>query len=285
MNQKKLVLYTTLAIIACVILIIIALIVVWTPNEGTQVENIEGRKQVYSYIENTNFKQKTYNTYISEVKRLLMPVNVKQLYKKLNEDYISENNLTEDNLGNFLNEKKLLSNQINFKSYTVVQKGDIYIYRIIYDTLNQDTILAQDCVVNIIEEKPFAYTLSFENESLSILEHNITRRMNDIEIQIKNIENKKESAKFEITFTNHNEEDVTIDFDDINNVLLVLNNGKQIRMAATIISAEDDILTKGSSLKKEAFFSANIIEQGMIKAIKFEKIKIGDKETSITVDF
>lgn len=285
MKREKIVIYTTIIIIICVIFMLVSLFVIWSPKKVQKKESFDGRKKVYSYIENENFQDKTFNLYKSEVKRLLMPVNVGQLFEILDEEYKEKNNLTKDNLKSFLDEKNILSNNIVFDTYTFIEKGDICIYRVEYNIYNNRNEKISNAVVNIIEEKPFSYTLSFDSDNISLLENNITRTINNIEFNIRNIENKNNSVKYEIKFTNNNDEDINIDFDDINNIVLVLANGKQIKMAAAVISSDEEILTKGSSLKKEAFFNASLIEQGVIKGIKFNKVTIGDKVTSIQVDF
>lgn len=285
MNQKKVVLFTIIAIISCIVFMIISMFAIWSPKKGSKKESLDGRKKVYSYVDNENFKEKTFNLYKSEVKRLLMPINVKQLYEKLDEDYLNKNNLNIDNISKFLTENNLLSNNIEFKNYIAIESGDTYIYRIMYNTLDDRQRTVSSCVINLIEESPFNYTLSFEGDSLDILKHNVTRTVQGINFNIKNVENTKNSAKFEIIIKNTNEKDIELNFDDVNNVMLVLKNGNQIKMSAAVISSEDDILTKGSSIEKEAFFTVNLEEQGLIKGIKFNKIKIDGKETTVTVEF
>ncbi len=285
MKERNIVIYTLVAIIVCVLFIIVSLIMIWSPKKVQKKESIDGRKKIYSYIENTNFEEKTFNIYKSEVKRLLMPINVKQLFEKLNDDFIKRNNLTIDNVKSYLDDKKLLTNNANLRSYSVIKKGDYYIYRVEYDTFDSNNNKTGKGVVNIIEEKPFEYTLSFEAEDITLLENNVNKIISNIEFNIKNLENKKDSVKYEIRFTNNNEEDINIDFDDINNIVLVLENGKQIKMAAALISADEEILTKGSSLRKEAFFNISLEDQGLIKAIKFNKVTIGNKVTRIIVEF
>ncbi len=285
MNQRKLVLVTILAITACIVFMIISMFAIWSPKKGNKKESIDGRKKVYSYNDNENFKEKTFNLYKSEVKRLLMPINTKQLYEKLDKDYLNKNNLNSDNIAKFLNDNNLLSNNIDFRNYIAIENGDTYIYRIMYNTFDDRNRILSSCVINLIEEKPFSYTLSFESDSLDILKHNVTRTVEGINFSIKNVENTKNSAKFEIIIKNTNEKDIELNFDDVNNVMLVLKNGNQIKMSAAVISADEDVLTKGSSVEKEAFFNVNLEEQGLIKAIKFNKVKVNGKEQNITVEF
>lgn len=287
MKKNKLAFYSIIVIIVFILLIAISLVVVWTPKKSTSVESLDGRKNVYSYIDNTDFQDKTFQLYKSEVDRLLMPVNVEQLYEKTNKEFLSKYKLTKENYKSYLEENKLLSNDIEFTSYSVVKSGDTYIYRAVYDIVvkNSEDVLVEGNIINIIEEKPYVYTLSFEKESLEVLKHETSKTIDGIKFEIKNVANQSNSAKFEIKITNNNDKDVLVDFDDINNVVIGLENGKQIKMAATIISAEEEILTKGSSLKKEAFFNVSLKEQGLIRYIKFNKVTIGSEEKSIKVEF
>ena len=287
MKQNKVALYTIIVVIIIVLFVVISLVAVWTPNKKVTSESTDGRKKVYSYVENINFQDKTFQLYSSEVDRLLMPVNVEQLYEKTNKEFLTKYKLTKENYKEYLEKNNLLSNDIEFTSYSVVKSGDTYVYRAVYDIVekNSNKVLIKGNIVNIIEEKPYVYTLSFEKESLEILKHETSKIIDGIKFEIKNIANQSNSVKFEIKITNNNEQNVNVDFDDINNVVIGLENGKQIKIAATIISSNDEVLTKGSSIKKEAFFNATIQEQGLIRYIKFNKVTIGNEEKSIKVEF
>lgn len=55
-------------------------------------------------------------------------------------------------------------------------------------------------------------------------------------------------------------------------------------MGGTVISADEDILTPGSSLEKELFFAISSQDQNKIKTIRLQQVKIGDERKTVSIN-
>ncbi|MDD3303671.1 MAG: hypothetical protein PHP54_02000 [Clostridia bacterium] len=279
-KEKKLQNYLFLGIILIVIVSIISIFAIWGNNDKVDT-SIVGLAS-YSV---SDFKAKTYDIYSSEVKRLLMPQNTDQLFDKMESTFLASNSLNKGNFKKYLEDNKLIGKDIRFSGYTVIQNNDTYIYRIQYSLYENDKSITTK-IINVIEDKPYSYRLSFDQESISLLKNlKLIRSYNDIKFDISCISSNTESIKFKIIIENNNKEDVKIDFDSVNNVVLVLNDNRMIKMAATVISSDEEILTNGSTITKEAYFAIGLEDQGKIKAINFGNVKIGNENKVITLNF
>lgn len=278
-QQKRKISIISIIVISIILVIIVASISVWSYLNHN---NHEGK--VYHYTENTNYEKKVYEMYKSEIKRLLLPINTAQLYEEMDEEFLERHALTEDNFKAYLEENQLIGRDIQFKAYDVIQKGDTYLYKIYY-FINENGKSVKNATINVIETRPYQYTLSFEKDAESLLSNTINTTQSNIAFSIILKESTNDTIKYEINFKNQNEQTLNIDFDDINNVQLVLTDGRRIKMASTVISSDEEVLTQGSSLKKEAVFLVPIKDQASIKGIRFEEVKIGDEVKTVTINF
>lgn len=286
-NRKKTEIYILIGSIGVVILAVVIIIILWSSNGNTnsqQIDNSSNRSEITSYSTVSNYRDKVYDNYRSEVKRLLLPVNVGQLYVKMNTDFLEQNHLNRDNFQAYLENNHLISDNIVLQSYEVYSQGDIELYKIRYFVYEGD-FPAYKAVINVIETKPYEYTLSFSEDAEDLLNKTMTRTVNKIDFTIKLLDSQPSGIKYEIAYQNHTGKDIYIDFDDISNVEMILKNDTVIKMASTVISSEEEMLTDGSTMKKEAFFIVNLAQQASIKAIRFNKVKIGDEVTSLTINY
>ena len=200
--------------------------------------------------------------------------------------FLTSQNLNESNFKSYLEQNNLISKNIVFTSYSVIEKNDIYVYRINYNVNDDNGNLIANKVVNVIEDKPYSYTISFDQESVSLLEsYNISRVVNNIRFDIVCLNSTTESIKFKIVISNDNDKDVLVNFDNVSDVVLILNDNTFVKMAASVVSGDNETLTKGSSITKEAFFPIGLQDQGQIKSISFGNVRIGNVEEVITLDF
>lgn len=273
--------YLLIGILILLIVGIIAIIYIWFFSNSNTESNADLGKYTLS-----DFKSKTYDIYSNEVKRLLLPQNTQQLYEKMQSSFLTSQNLNESNFKSYLEQNNLISKNIVFTSYSVIEKNDIYVYRINYNVNDDNGNLIANKVVNVIEEKPYSYTISFDQESVSLLEsYNISRVVNNIRFDIVCLNSSTESIKFKIVISNDNDKDVIVNFDNVSDVVLILDDNTFVKMAASVVSGDNETLTKGSSITKEAFFPIGLQDQGQIKSISFGNVKIGNVEEVITLDF
>lgn len=287
-TNKKIFNFTLLFIIAYAALAVLVIIYIWWPKGNDSI--VSNSKFTYEDIDE---KEKAIDIYKTKIIFLLAEKDLNQLYQKLNEEYKSEKNITEKNYQAFLEESGFISNNgISVGECTVnIQKADVYVYRFNYTCNN---VLKY---VNVIETKPYEYTLSFEQNSIPIVNNTYTETnegtissstkttiIDNIKYEVTKTILRENGITYTLKITNNSDKNVEYNFDNITNVTAIMSDGKRANMGGTVISADEDILTPGSSLEKELFFAISSQDQNKIKTIRLQQVKIGDERKTVSIN-
>lgn len=286
-TNKKTFNYSVLFGIVYGVLVIVALIWIWWPKSSRVFEGSEKYTKV-------NVNQKSIDIYSIKLKKLLSKGDVDELYEKLSLDYISANNLTKDNYIKFLEERGFLANTIDIISSNVnIQDEGIYVYRFLYSNSNGNFY------ANVIETKPYEYTISFDQNQLPNLE--TTKELNsNLEVQeyssdkITFIDNVKYSVRkktirdngitYTLKITNNGNQEVRYKFDNITNVSVVFDDGKEAYLGGVVLTSDEDILTENGYLEKDLFFAVDIQDQNKIRYIKIKNVRIDDEKKNVKIN-
>lgn len=287
-TNKKTFNFTLLFIIAYAVLAVLVIIYIWWPKGNSSI--VSNSKFTYEDIDE---KEKAIDIYKTKIIPLLAEKDLNQLYQKLNEEYKSEKNITEKNYQAFLEESGFISNNgISVGECTVnIQKADVYVYRFNYTCNNVSKY------VNVIETKPYEYTLSFEQNSIPIVNNTYTETnegtissstkttiIDNIKYEVTKTILRENGITYTLKITNNSDKNVEYNFDNITNVTAIMSDGKRANMGGTVISADEDILTPGSSLEKELFFAISSQDQNKIKTIRLQQVKIGDESKTVSIN-
>lgn len=287
-TNKKTFNFTLIFIIAYAVLAVLVIIYIWWPKGNDSI--VSNSKFTY---ENIDEKEKAIDIYKTKIISLLAEKDLNQLYQKLNEEYKSEKNITEKNYQAFLEESGFISNNgISVGECTVnIQKADVYVYRFNYTCNNVSKY------VNVIETKPYEYTLSFEQNSIPIVNNTYTETnegtissstkttiIDNIKYEVTKTILRENGITYTLKITNNSDKNVEYNFDNITNVTAIMSDGKRANMGGTVISADEDILTPGSSLEKELFFAISSQDQNKIKTIRLQQVKIGDEIKTVSIN-
>ena len=287
-TNKKTFNFTLLFIIAYAVLAVLVIIYIWWPKGNSSI--VSNSKFTYEDIDE---KEKAIDIYKTKIIPLLAEKDLNQLYQKLNEEYKSEKNITEKNYQAFLEESGFISNNgISVGECTVnIQKADVYVYRFNYTCNNVSKY------VNVIETKPYEYTLSFEQNSIPIVNNTYTETnegtissstkttiIDNIKYEVTKTILRENGITYTLKITNNSDKNVEYNFDNITNVTAIMSDGKRANMGGTVISADEDILTPGSSLEKELFFAVSSQDQDKIKTIRLQQVKIGDESKTVSIN-
>ena len=287
-TNKKTFNFTLLFIIAYAVLAVLVIIYIWWPKGNSSI--VSNSKFTY---EDVDEKEKAIELYKTKIIPLLAEKDLNQLYQKLNEEYKSEKNITEKNYQAFLEESGFISNNgISVGECTVnIQKADVYVYRFNYTCNNISKY------VNVIETKPYEYTLSFEQNSIPIVNNTYTETnegttssstkttiIDNIKYEVTKTILRENGITYTLKITNNSDKNVEYNFDNITNVTAIMSDGKRANMGGTVISADEDILTPGSSLEKELFFAISSQDQNKIKTIRLQQVKIGDERKTVSIN-
>lgn len=280
--------FTLLFIIAYAVLAVLVIIYIWWPKGNDSI--VSNSKFTYEDIDE---KEKAIDIYKTKIMTFLTENDLEQLYQKLDEDYKAEKNITEKNYQSFLEESGFISkNGISIGECTVnIQKDDVYVYRFKYTCNNVSKY------VNVIETKPYEYTLSFEQNSIPIVNNTYTETnegtissstkttiIDNIKYEVTKNTLRENGITYTLKITNNSDKNVEYNFDNITNVTAIMSDGKRANMGGAVISADEDILTPGSSLEKELFFAISSQDQNKIKTIRLQQVKIGDESKIVSID-
>ena len=287
-TNKKTFNFTLLFIIAYAVLAVLVIIYIWWPKGNSSI--VSNSKFTYEDIDE---KEKAIDIYKTKIIPLLAEKDLNQLYQKLNEEYKLEKNITEKNYQAFLEESGFISkNGISIGECTVnIQKDDVYVYRFKYTCNNVSKY------VNVIETKPYEYTLSFEQNSIPIVNNTYTETnegtissstkttiIDNIKYEVTKNTLRENGITYTLKITNNSDKNVEYNFDNVTNVTAIMSDGKRANMGGAVISADEDILTPGSSLEKELFFAISSQDQNKIKTIRLQQVKIGDESKTVSIN-
>lgn len=291
--NKKTFNFTTLFIVVYAILAIIVLLFIWWPKD--KLNNVNGNFK-YSDVDE---EQMAIDIYKTELTPLLSKKNMDKLYEKLNYNYMAQNNITKDNYKSFFETCNYISDSVNIIECSVSRQGnDIYIYKFKYSSNNEIHY------VNLIESFPYEYSLSFEQDTIPIVENtssisNIennskseetlnnsntkTSVIDDIVYEIKVNTIRDNGISYTLKITNNSDKNAEYNFDNITNVSAIMSDGKIANMGGTVISSEEDIVTPNGSLEKDLFFAISSQDQYKIKTIRILNAKIGEEKKTINI--
>lgn len=291
--NKKTFNFTTLFIVVYAILAIIVLLFIWWPKD--KLNNVNGNFK-YSDVDE---EQMAIDIYKTELTPLLSKKNMDKLYEKLNYNYMAQNSITKDNYKSFLETCNYISDSVNIIECSVSRQGnDIYIYKFKYSSNNEIHY------VNLIESFPYEYSLSFEQDTIPIVDNtssisniennskseetsnnsNIkTSVIDDIVYEIKVNTIRDNGILYTLKITNNSDKNAEYNFDNITNVSAIMSDGKIANMGGTVISSEEDIVTPNGSLEKDLFFAISSQDQYKIKTIRILNAKIGEEKKTINI--
>lgn len=283
--NKKTFNYTILFIVVYAVLAIIVLVWIWWPNDS-KVSNTK-----FKY-EDVDEEKKALDIYTSKIKSLLAENDLPLLYSKLNVGYKSKYNINENNYKIFLEDANYISKNISILESSInIQDNDVYVYRFTYTCNNKR------CYVNLIETSPYEYTLSFEQETIPIVNNTSdevnsnnsnssiikTTTIDDIKYEVSKTTIRENGITYTLKITNNSDKDVYYNFDNITNVSVIMSDGKIANLGGAVISSDEDSLTPNSYLEKELFFAVSSTDQNKIKTIRIQNVKIGDEKKTVNI--
>ena len=276
-RNDKLLLYTVIFIVIVIISLIVSLFFIWRSREESGVTS-------YTYL---GFEEEVVAMYQKQLQILLKENNTRLLAQKLDEQFLTDTNLSRDNLTTlkqYLTNKSLFSiGRNSIADYTVSANEDtgVVVYRFKY--YNLDGKLKY---VNLIETEPYAYTISFENEYTSTsAKKSVIDSTNGVKFELSLQESKENSLKYNAKITNISDEKVQFDFNNVASVELKLEDGNKVKLSSVIASNDDYILAKDSYINQELFFAIPLDKQGEIKSIIFYNVLIGENKTNLEIEF
>lgn len=266
-----------------IILAIVVLFVIWYPKKQSDFNY----KMKYSNV--TDGELRCQNLYFSQILFYLKEKNSDELLKKLDKSFMENNNLNESNFKEFLIKNNNIGQNPILKEGSFSKQSDnVYVYRFKY-YLN-----GYQRYVNVVESYPYQFTISFEQDSLPLINNSSNETTVKSTVKNNNIDNinyelskttvRDNGVTYTLKITNNSDKNVEFNFDNITNVSVILSDGKIANLGAAVISSDDDILTPGSSLTKELFFAVSSQDQNKITKLRIQNVSIGDEKKTVILN-
>lgn len=277
-RNDKFLLVVIIFIIIVVISLFVSLFLIWSPKEENKINS-------YSYA---GFEEEVVTMYQKQLQILLKQNNTKLLAEKLDPEFLSNKNLSSDNLTaikKYMEDNKLVTTtRAAVTGYTVSSNEEtgVVVYRFKYYNM-----YGFERYVNLIETEPYVYTISFEDGIISTsAKKSIIDSYEKIKFEITLQESTSNSLKYNLKITNNSDEIVKFNFNDVSAVELTLNDGDKIKLSSVIATSEEEfMLTQASYINQELFFVVPIESQGNIKNITFYNVQKGENKINIKIDF
>lgn len=268
--KNKLVLTTVVSIVCYVVVFFILIVIIWKPkNNGAGVSR---------YDTNIDYYEKMSKVYLGKINMLLNSSNADKLYDVMDREYISSNNLTKDNFKEYLIKKRLIGQTINVYEYTYSEDSNTSVFVYKYRCMGFNRI------VNVIETKPYKYTISFEQNSIPGINQVIKADNYGLSITIENTKRTQSQINYKVTIKNNNEHNVGIDLASVYKVSLLMSDGNYVNM----VSAYSDVISqlgKNQIVEKEIVFQIPSSYQGMIKALLIKDVDFNGTKRDIQIAF
>ena len=270
-NEENAVSFITIAI---VIIAIIAIVIIFIFNINDKEETRINR------ISKVNYAEVVGQEYAAMLPNILSIRNSESLYEKMNESYVKKYNLTKDNIKSFLLENNMIGNDINVISYDSYSNDGVVVFRYYYKNYSNYRY------VNVIETNPGIYTISFEQDLNNIDTTSRTYKgaLEGIDFELRLIEKNEESVRFVLNVANNSNNDVFIDFNDINTFSLINNDGTQYKVSGIVAEDIGDLHPK-STITRELFFSINSQDYKNCRGLQVLNIRINGENKALVIEF
>lgn len=303
-NDKKTFNFNILFIIIYAILAICVLVYIWWPKSSDSIFSQGNLK-----YDNVDEKQRGIETYKLQVESLLLGQDMPALYAKLDDGYKKEHNINEENYKSFFEGSGLiaksydidedvgyvLENNITMGGCTInIQGGDVYVYRYDY------TCDSKKCYVNVIETRPYEYTISFEQDTIPIVDDSLSEdgikkevvpssntkvtEVDNITYEVSKSTIRSNGITYTLKITNKSDKNAEYNFDNVTNVTAKMSDGKIVYLGGAVITSEDYNIAPGGYIQKELFFAVDSSDQDKIEKINIQNVKIGDDKKTVSIN-
>lgn len=271
-NMKTLIIFAVIY----VVIIIAVLVYIWSPKK----QNFNISK--YDVYTEQQIEDRVKTLYCGEISNDLITRNSDNLYNLMSKDFLTKNNLSKDNFYDYMiNNLYFTSNNVAAGKYTVSKDGNNYIYSIEF----QIGIVYK--IINIIEEKPYVYTITFGDEytnNITSISKSGKVVSNGIIFDYEITKNLVNNLYITFNITNVENEKVEVDFSDVTKVQVITSDSEYKLSNIEIYGNNDNVLTKDSSISKSLVFDIPLSEQSKITTIRFNDVKVNGTVMNIAVN-
>lgn len=270
-NPRLLVIVLATAAVAVGVFAIFLLILVWTPDTGTDaLDNPREVKQKLGTFTRQYINEKdVVERYCKDILNIFASGNMDLVKRIVLPEYLEFRNITSSDLQRVLTQKGVLGKTLDFTTYSALthpKYGRVYEVNVqAFDGSYSDKML-------IIQKSPNDYKVSFDGfVGLSKETKSVTR--DGLKLEIKEIKELTTVTTVKFTLTNESGRSIFINKENnYENVYLKLITGSEIRMNSSWLSGQTLELTNGYVVNLDAEFVTSGFSSGSGKSIVIKNI-------------
>lgn len=280
-RERQLFLLLITGIVIVLIITVLLIISVW--NKKVELDDEYNEYTLGKIYINENIDYEDYVIkYFGQIEKMLFENDVEALYNTLGQDYIKYSNTNYEKIKEYLENKKILGQALELKSYEMIQiegYSNVYILNIklkegIYD-------------INVVvrETSPNNYTIALDEYIKSeTSEYNNT--VNGINFVIKDITYFSNYIEYNLSIKNLHDDYITLNTNKMaENIYLKLTNSSLISPYGTVLGGREIKIEKGRT--KEYKIKYNVTNENIsnIESFVLKDIYYGGKNVTSDVEF
>lgn len=300
-NKNKFLIFFSILLILVVTIISILLNVVIRKNENrisNAYEKSNNRSpqnkisDIDKYTQNTssNVIEETQSSYFQELENILKIDNIDSLYSKMNIEFLTKNGLNENNFKEYVLKNEYVGKFPASTSLTYsIQRDGSYVYR--FKCFRDDRT---SFYVNLIETKPFEYTLDFSQEKIPTLDVGKYYDYNydyNLEFEVTELERTEDSIAYQLKVTNNGDREIEFYLNNITDMALEIEsdtNAKTdgyVKQSSSVLSSRKYKISKNSYFIKKLYFPLDMQYHSKVKGMIFYNVRIEDINKDIQITF
>lgn len=281
-KQRKLIIVFILATTLVIIFAIIALVLIWLPEEEEIKEFKVGEVTI-----NPTTQEDVILKYYDKITQLFLEEDVETIYSMISEDYLSHNNLKKEDIREYLTNKRILGRKLQLvstNSYKVAGYNNVYYLDI--KAVNEVYSIG----IVIKESSPENYTISFD-KFIDVAKNVCNTTVNSVSINIYERVRYINSVEFKFTITNNYDKALIVNNNSLGQAILLVGSQSQVKLPIMTTLATSQIRLEPQQSRP---FSAvyNINDQYdylayntlVLKDVVYEGIQ-GETDLEITLNY
>lgn len=274
-KKEKILIYSAITLV--IVLIISLIIIIWS-SSLSKVQYSDINK--YSDMSYENISTNYYREYLD---KNLRPNNFDILYENISSEYMSSINCeTKEDMKAYLINNHLISNDLSIVEISYTENDNYNYYRATYRAFGQVKY------VNIKENKPYNYEISFEQNNINgfINKGSISELYNDeILFELEMINADSNSVKYRITINNNSIHTYKFKFNSILGAQLRYDKNKYANISALALNeSETNEIEPESSKTFEFLYNIDFKDQVKIDGFLFADVKRDNESINIEFD-
>ena len=270
-KETKILILCVLGAICVIVISIIALIGIWTPDDIVEKEEekqtISDTLGVYENIQYSVDEQVT--KYTEDIINYIITKNIDKIYEMTSPEYLEYFNMDKEALKKDLENKGLYGLVLTSNKYNMVNLDSNRYFRLSLNTKNNSYV---DSTINIIEYSPNDYKIAFDKfvfykkEPIKYVREDLLITINE-QVAFDTLYNVK------ICITNNSNDTVYLNKSEAYEFICLVNNsGSEIGTATHLYAGQVVELPRNKTINMELSFSIDDMSIDTIKSIKIKDV-------------